>query len=249
MRILHSDDPALPDLAVDLAGDPAGATPVLLVHGMGGDHRTWRRAVAALRAARRPTIAVDLRGHGRSGRSAEYRLDDFADDLGRVVDGVCGGRVDVVGHSLGAHGAVRFAMRRPETVRRLVLEEVPPMPFDDGDVAERIAPSASLGERIRGVGALLADPRPALRMHRGLPDAVLAQFQTPDPQWWDRLAAVRSPTLVISGGRRSFLPPRHLRRVADAMPAGRFLTVEAGHSVHRDRGREFVAAMLAHLEQ
>ncbi|KJR10349.1 alpha/beta fold hydrolase [Gordonia sihwensis] len=250
MRVIHSADPAEPDLAVDVSGCPtAGGPPVVLVHGMGGDHTTWHSTVRTLRATCRATVAVDLRGHGRSGRAADYRLDDFAADLGRVVDELRLVRLDLVGHSLGAHTALRYAMDRPDRVRRLVLEEIPPMPRDEADLAEQIAPTATLGERIRGVGALLARPGPFLRFDRSLPDTVLRQFDVPEPEWWARLNTVPASALVISGGARSFLPGRHLQSLADALPRGRMVTIDAGHSVHRDRGPEFLSALVAHLDE
>lgn len=248
MRVISGTDPYLPDLAVDVSGSLAGQLPVVLVHGMGGDHSTWRNAVRTLRAACRPTVAVDLRGHGRSGRASAYRLNDFAADIGRVVDGLGLTRFDLVGHSLGAHAAVRYAMREPDRVRRLMLEEVPPMPRDCADLAEQIAPAATLGERVRGIGALLANPGPFLRLDRSLPAAVTAQFDVADPGWWQSLALVSAPTLVVSGGERSFLPARHLRAVAEALPDGRFATIDAGHSVHRDAGPEFLSVLIEHLD-
>lgn len=233
-----------PDLAVQMlepTASPASAgPPVLLVHGMGGDHTTWTGVARALQSAGRAVVGIDLRGHGLSGRAVRYRLNDFRDDLAHVLD-VCGAdEVDVVAHSLGAHSALRLAMSQPGRVRRLLLEEPPPMPRDAADLAEGIAQSSSLRERIRGIGALVADPRPFLRFDRTIPEAVTVQFGWADRQWWADLAVIDAPTLVISGGHRSFLPPRHLHRLADALPRGEVTTIDSGHSVHRDRPREFL---------
>mgnify|MGYP002138571717 CR=1 FL=1 len=234
-------------LAVRTSGDDDGRPPVLLVHGMGSDHTTWRKVAGALRAQGRCVAAVDLRGHGRSGRAGSYRLDDFRDDLRVVVDDLGADRVDVVAHSLGAHAALRMAMAEPERIGALVLEEVPPMPRDEVDVAEDIEPSAPLGERMRGLVSLLADPRPYLMFDRRVPDEVLVQFKQADPQWWADLSAVDAPALVVSGGARSFLPPQHLAAVADALPAARFHTIDAGHSVHQRSPRAFIDAAVGHL--
>nr|WP_267130414.1 alpha/beta hydrolase [Gordonia crocea] len=235
------------ELAVRTSGPPT-AVPVLLVHGMGGDHTTWRAVARALRTAGRRVAAVDLRGHGRSGRAASYRLDDFRDDLRFVVDDLGSGRVDVIAHSLGAQAAVRWAMAEPDRVGRMVLEELPPMPRDDADLAEDIEPTASAVDRVRGLLALAADPRPFLRFDRRIPAEVGAEFKQAEPSWWDGLAGLAAPTLVISGGDRSFLPPHHLQTVAETLPDGGFTTISAGHSVHRDRPREFLDAVLAHLD-
>ncbi|MGB3304243.1 alpha/beta fold hydrolase [Gordonia sp. (in: high G+C Gram-positive bacteria)] len=248
MRMIVSAEPHLPDLAVGISGGLTGAPPVVLVHGMGSDHTTWDAAVRQLRASRRSTVAIDLRGHGRSSRADSYLLDDFAADISRVVDDLGLEEIDLVGHSLGAHAGLRYAMGNPERVRRLVLEEVPPMPRDEADLAEHIAPTATLGERVRGLGALIANPAPYLRFDRAVPNLVTEQFNVSDPAWWDRLQAVTARTLVVSGGDRSFLPPTHLQDVAQALPDGRFTTIPAGHSVHRDRRAEFLSALLEHLD-
>lgn len=234
-----------PDLAVQVLEPPPGQAvtgpPVLLVHGMGGDHTTWAGVARDLQSAGRRVLGVDMRGHGRSGRADRYRLNDFRDDLAYVLDVYHADDVDVVAHSLGAHSALRLAMSQPGRVRRLLLEEPPPMPRDAADLAEGIAPSSSLGERIRGISSLVADPRPFLRFDRTVSEAVTMQFGWADRQWWTDLAAIDAQALVISGGQRSFLPPRHLQRVAAELRYGEFVTIESGHSVHRDRPREFLA--------
>lgn len=239
-----------PDLAFFRADPRKNTTepPVLLVHGMGGDHSTWKQFSGDLSRAGRTVIAVDLRGHGRSGRAGRYGLADFATDLGVVLDELDVAQVDVVAHSLGAHSALRLAMVQPTRVRRLVLEEPPPMPLDDADLAENIEPAyGSLAERLRGIRALVANPMPLVRFDRAVHEAVTGQFGRTEPQWWDRLAEVPAPALVVSGGERSFLPPRHLRRIADTLPRGQFVTVASGHSVHRDRPRDFSALVRRHI--
>ncbi|MCF8570225.1 alpha/beta hydrolase [Gordonia sp. HY002] len=221
--------------------------PVVLVHGMGGDRTTWRPLASRLRREGRTVVSFDMRGHGRTGPADSYRLDDFRDDLARVVDEVGVERVDLVGHSLGAHTALRFAISAPERARRIVLEEVPPMPRDESDLADEVTPTTTLGERIRGLGAVVANPAPFLRFDRALGEPVLSAFTVAEPAWWCSLQKVTAPTLVVSGGRRSFLPPEHLRDLAYALPSGDFMTIDAGHSVHRDRCDEFAGAVLAHL--
>ncbi|MDL9937880.1 alpha/beta fold hydrolase [Gordonia sp. ABSL1-1] len=240
MRTLQRE--AGPDLHIRVSGDLSAGRPVLLVHGMGGDHRTWRATAAMLRRGGRPVVSFDLRGHGHSGRTPNYLLADFAADAQVVVDALNIERADVIGHSLGAHTALRLAMARPELVDHLILEEVPPMARDASDLAEPVVMAATLGERVRGLLALARDPRPILRFDRAMADQVVAQFDNSAPDWWADLARVSAPTLVISGGDRSFLPTRHLQSLADALPDGRLVAIDAGHSVHRDARGEFLSA-------
>ncbi|QES47095.1 alpha/beta hydrolase [Streptomyces venezuelae] len=69
----------------------------LLIHGIMADHRTWRRVGPALAERGYRVIAVDLRGHGESGRG-EYSPQLFADDL---VETLPAGAELAIGHSLG----------------------------------------------------------------------------------------------------------------------------------------------------
>jgi pimeloyl-ACP methyl ester carboxylesterase len=75
----------------------SGDRTALLVHGMLSDHRTWRLVAPALADRGYRVIAVDLRGHGGSGRG-EYTPELFAQDL---VDTLPTGADVAVGHSLG----------------------------------------------------------------------------------------------------------------------------------------------------
>ncbi|GAC67784.1 alpha/beta fold hydrolase [Gordonia soli] len=239
------------DIAVRTSGTPTpdGLPSILLVHGMGGDHTTWRRTAARLRAQDRALIAVDLRGHGRSARTPTYFLDEFAADLGHVVDEIADGPVDVVAHSLGAHAALRMAAARPTRVRRMVLEEIPPMPRDAADLADPVTIGAGVLERLRGVAALIGDPAPFLRFDRAMAELVTRQFDVADPAWWMSLSGVAAPTLIISGGRRSFLPVEVLQILAEELPDGRLEVVDAGHSVHRDRSTRFAELVSGFLGQ
>jgi pimeloyl-ACP methyl ester carboxylesterase len=69
----------------------------LLVHGIMSDSRTWRRVGPALAERGYRVIAVDLRGHGGSGRG-EYTPARYADDL---VETLPQGAELAIGHSLG----------------------------------------------------------------------------------------------------------------------------------------------------
>jgi pimeloyl-ACP methyl ester carboxylesterase len=100
----------------------AGAGPtVLLVHGIGGDWRTWEPVLDGL-ARRHQVVAVDLPGHGRSSKGAgDYSLGALASVL-RDLGGALGlERATVIGHSLGGGVAMQFAYQFPERCERLVL--------------------------------------------------------------------------------------------------------------------------------
>jgi pimeloyl-ACP methyl ester carboxylesterase len=106
------------DRAYVLAGrGPA----VLLLHGVGCDHRTWDPVIDQL-AARYTVIAPDLLGHGRSGKPrADYSLGGFANGMRDLLAILGIDRVTVVGHSFGGGVAMQFAYQFPQFAERLVM--------------------------------------------------------------------------------------------------------------------------------
>ncbi len=95
--------------------------PLVLLHGLGGD-RTQALAMAPALPFHR--IAVDLRGHGDTepvGGASAYGFGPFADDLAALLEQVVGKPAVVIGVSMGAGVALRFALTHPGRVTRLVL--------------------------------------------------------------------------------------------------------------------------------
>jgi pimeloyl-ACP methyl ester carboxylesterase len=86
----------------------SGERVALLVHGIMSDSRTWRRVGPALAAGGYRVVAVDLRGHGASGRSEDYSAEAYAADLVESAGGL--GAVELaLGHSLGGLALERAA--------------------------------------------------------------------------------------------------------------------------------------------
>jgi len=71
----------------------------------------------------------------------------------------------------------------------------------------------------------------------------------PDPAWWDRLPLITAPTLLISGGPASHIPPRQLAEAARSIPRSRTVTIAAGHRVHSLRPEQFLAAVMPFLTE
>jgi pimeloyl-ACP methyl ester carboxylesterase len=77
--------------------------------------------------------------------------------------------------------------------------------------------------------------------------SILRQLSRPDTGRWERLAELRQPTLILSGGPASCIPPGRLAEVAAAIPAARLSTIPVGHRVHSLAPDRFSAEVLAFL--
>lgn len=97
----------------------AGA-PLVLIHGVGMHAGIWQPQMAAL-AAHFDVIALDMPGHGGSLLPpAAPTLDDYADAVIALLDGLGLPAAALVGHSMGALVATHTALAHPGRVTGLV---------------------------------------------------------------------------------------------------------------------------------
>lgn len=110
---------AAPPSTIELFATEAGrGRNVMLLHGWTADSHDWSWQLPVLESRYR-TIAVDLRGHGRSGVAGpgSYEPADYVADVEALITRRFGGeRFVVIGHSMGGQIAARLAARRPDLV-------------------------------------------------------------------------------------------------------------------------------------
>lgn len=111
--------PAAASLFVTEAGKGRN---VVLIHGWTADSHDWSWQLPVLESRYR-TIAVDLRGHGRSEVTppGTYTPADYmADFEALLTDKSLGEKFVLVGHSMGGQLAARLAAKRPDMVEAVV---------------------------------------------------------------------------------------------------------------------------------
>jgi pimeloyl-ACP methyl ester carboxylesterase len=95
--------------------------PVVFLHGYTDSWRSFGSLLPHLPRTLR-AIALSQRGHGDSYRpAAGYRARHFAGDVAAFLDSLGIVRAVIVGHSMGAHVAQRFAIENPHRTLGLVL--------------------------------------------------------------------------------------------------------------------------------
>ena len=96
-------------VAYDVTGSGPG---LVLVHGITESRRAWDPLVPAL-AADHTVVAVDVRGHGRSGAAVTYDAASMAGDVAVAVAALGLDAPVVVGHSMGGLVATAYAGAHP----------------------------------------------------------------------------------------------------------------------------------------
>jgi lipase len=116
-------------------GDPAGE-PAVCIHGLTGYGGRFRPLAARALAGRR-VLAVDLRGHGRSGWEPPWDLGTHVADLVETTDALGVESADWIGHSIGGRLIAELAAVAPEKVARAVLLD-PAMQVEAETAAQRV---------------------------------------------------------------------------------------------------------------
>lgn len=204
-------------------GRPDAAV-VLLLHGLTSSSLGWRNVAPALGDPFR-VIALDARGHGDSEWTRDYSFELMRDDVVRFMEQVGIVAAIVVGHSMGAVTAYELAATRPEVIRLLVLEEMPPP--DPANPPKPIPRKPELGADY--------DWRALI--------AVLRWRNAPPPIWWEYASQIQANTLVL-GATNSHLRQDRLRELSERIPHGTFASMNCDHEGHEARPSEF----LIHVE-
>jgi pimeloyl-ACP methyl ester carboxylesterase len=229
--------------------------PVLLLHGLGSDRRSWRAQCAALENRHR-VIAVDLRGHGESSRPRSgYQIAQLAADVAALVETLELPPAHVVGLSLGGMVAFQLAVDRPELVRSLVIvnsgPSVIPRNLREGvqlvirllltwllgpaglakPIARRVFPAPEQEPLRRELEAqVAAQPR---RSYRLLTQAIVGWTVE------ERLDRVRCPVLLVSGDR-DYTPVERKRQYLPLLRDARLVVIEnSDHATPVDQPDRF----------
>lgn len=254
------------ELRYRIAGE---GTPVVLVHGLGLSGELWNRVVDAFGPGYR-LVLVTLRGAPgtRELEQKELSLEQWASDLGGLLDELGLDRPVLVGHSLGASIAVKLALVRPHHVRALVLVGA------DANLTNLAPRMLAAVERIRELGldgwveqywsqnppfstASLERAPELLDEYRGLllendPEdyarqcLAIAEAENLEA----RLGDVTQPALVLVGGSDDRTLPEQGRRLAAELPAGRAVELpDVGHTLPLEAPEAVAAAVRAFLEE
>jgi pimeloyl-ACP methyl ester carboxylesterase len=237
--------------------DGPGEVPLLIAHGLFGSARNW--GVIAKRLSEvRPVIAVDMRNHGSSPWYGTHSYTDLAADLATVIDEPC----DVLGHSMGGKAAMVLALQAPEKVNRLIVADIAPVPYSH----TQIGPIAAMRRVDLARIETRADAKEQLGdLEPGVPDFLLQSLDMKDRTWrlnLDVLAAEMDkiigfpevsgtfdgPTLFLSGANSDYVQPGSRPAIKTLFPAAKFAKIPgAGHWLHAEKPREFMAAVAAFL--
>jgi len=212
---------------------------VVLIHGVGLDATMWQAQMPVL-SERYEVIAYDMLGHGQSPLPPEdVTLDDYADQLARLLDELGLATVSVVGFSMGGLVARAFALRHPDRLRSMVIlssvfnrnEHQRAGVRQRLEQARTLGPSANVDQALErwfssGFRAAYPECIAAVRDRVSSNDPEgyyrsYALFGTQDGFGVDRLASVRVPVLIATGELDPGSTPQMAYALAEHLPDAR----------------------------
>jgi len=239
-------------------------TPVILIHGLAASLYDWNELIPALTASSFSVYALDLLGHGESGKPEslnDYTVDNVFSHFSEWLNSLqLKTPFILIGHSLGGYLALQYAQRCPEQVRALVLVDpffsIKQLPLLLRINYRRPLITTTMIERtpewlFRGVIDLTSL---SIRNGHILPASVrmqtAADYKRAHPgifniihsihDFTPNFASIHQPTLVLWGARDQTLAPAFFSKAIQQIPHATGEAIRgAGHVPHQSHPAEF----------
>lgn len=238
--------------------------PLVMIMGYSGTMDMWDPNVITALASQYQVIVFDNRGMGKTTASTVlFSIEQFADDTAKLMDVLGIDQSHLLGFSMGTEIAQELVLRHPEKVNKLILyaadcqvDMFPPSPevkalLFDPDVSDETLLSLMFPE-----DWLQAHADYVSKVFSGVTETSSArniQRQADAMDNWqgscDRLAAINSPTLLITGSEDILTPPENSYMMAESIPVVTLVeVVGAGHGLMYQYPEEFAAIVLNFLD-
>jgi pimeloyl-ACP methyl ester carboxylesterase len=188
--------------------------PLLVLHGGLGSIDMFGPLLKRF-AEGRQVIAVDLQGHGRTPLGTRpFRLESMGDDMAELVKRLGFAKVDVFGYSLGGGVALRMALQKPDSVRRLALVSAgfasdgfyADMRKQQAQVSAAMAPMMKDTPMYESYAAVA----PKVEDFPRLLD-VLGDYMRKNYDWSQEIPKLRMPVMLVYGDSDMFRPEHEIR--------------------------------------
>jgi pimeloyl-ACP methyl ester carboxylesterase len=250
-------------LYYEVVGD---GEPVVLCHGLGGNHASWWQQLGPLVDAGFCAVIWDQRGFGNSSRrSGSAGPEPAVGDLVALLDHLGLGAVHLVGQSMGGWVAMGAALGHGARVVSLTLTDTlagvftePVLAALSGSAAARPAMSAdelgqhpALGPRFRAEQPELAVLYQLLSGFGDKPpdDEMITALSTMhfDP---DEVAGLAMPVHLLVGEDDHLCPPAAMAVIAGMLSSAELTVIPgSGHSPYFEDGPAFNRAVIGFLDR
>lgn len=242
-----------------------GRQPLILLHGIGRVARTFDHLAAHFNKNYH-VIAVDMRGHGDSGWSAEgaYLVEDYVKDIEGLAAQLGLRNIVIWGNSTGGRVAQVFAGMHPELVAGVISEDVgPERPREIADSGtnrmrqEDERGWASEEELLAQLKASNSRTNPDVLAayvkygSKRRPDGRVIWKRDPNiakgfvpTELWRFVRQIKSPIIYVLGGRSTIVPSTTQQQLKDTLPQVQIVTLPGlGHYPSEENAKDFLVVV------
>jgi 3-oxoadipate enol-lactonase len=246
----------------------SGATPVLMIQGLGASKNAWNLQRIAM-ATRFRIISFDNRGAGRSDKPTEpFTLEQMADDALLVLDAAGIETAHVVGASMGGVISQIVAVKYPHRVRSLtlvctacrnhpwrqeLLQTWAKTAADKGmiEVGKEAAQWVMSPRSFRRLVPAFTwmGPLAALRPRHSFVSQIDAILNTRE-DLVDQLSTITAPTMVIVGNQDILTPRGDSEEIAERIPNAELVVISgAAHGLMMEHSSTFNRILIEFLQR
>lgn len=239
-------------------GDASG-TPVIFLHGFTDSWHSFEEVLRYLPSGIHAFVLTQ-RGHGNSGKpTTNYRPEHFAKDVAAFMKQLKIEKAVIVGHSMGATIAQRFALDNPELTAGLVLMGTfASFPANEGlpefsKLVNQLKDPIDLAFASEFQKSTLAVPIDSAYLNILIGESM----KVPARIWKDvlnglmpvdylkQLWQIKNPALIIWGDRDVFCPKKDQTDLQQAIKGSKLSIYEGtGHAVHWEQPQRFANDLL-----
>ena len=246
----------------------SGATPVLMIQGLGASKNAWNLQRIAM-ATRFRIISFDNRGAGRSDKPTEsFTLEQMADDALAVLDAAGIDTAHVVGASMGGVISQIVAVKYPHRIRSLtlvctacrnhpwrqeLLQSWAKTAADKGmiEVGKEAAQWVMSPRSFRRLVPAFTwmGPLAALRPRHSFVSQIDAILNTRE-DLVDQLSTITAPTMVIVGNQDILTPRGDSEEIAERIPNAELVVISgAAHGLMMEHSSTFNRILIEFLQR
>ncbi|KAF5281677.1 hypothetical protein FQR65_LT14607 [Abscondita terminalis] len=256
----------------------AQPSPLIIMHGMLGSKANWNSLCKAFQKQtdpQRKIIAVDARNHGDSPHCIHHTYPHIAEDVKEFLTKLKIKKACLLGHSMGGRAMMYFALKYPNFVDKLIIEDMSP-----GKTSPSLTSLPSLFVALQNVTLPINTPMSRARLDadsqlaKSIPNKELRAFlltnlmQKSDGSfsWRPNIPVLlnnftehiatfpnitekfNGPTLFIAGGLSDFIQKSDHAVIQNLFPKSELKVIEgAGHWLHSEKPNEFLKICLNFL--
>ena len=251
----------------EVTGRP-GATPILMIQGLGASKNAWNLQRIAM-ATRFRSISLDNRGAGRSDKPTQpFTLEQMADDAIAVLDAAGIETAHVVGASMGGVISQIIAVKYPHRVRSLTLvctacrnhpwrqellqswahtAEEKGMIEVGKEAAQWVMSPRSFRRLVPAFTWM--GPLAVLRPRHSFVSQIQAILDTRE-DLVDELSSITAPTMVIVGNQDILTPRGDSEEIAERIPNAELVVISgAAHGLMMEHSTTFNKILIEFLQR